>query len=372
MGRRPIWVGLDVGADEMTVCAIDQQSEILVEQAVPAVARELHQLLNPFKRRIALIALESGSCGIHLTRKLRELGYPVAMFDSRKVSKFLAIRQNKTDRNDARGIAEIARLRGTPVSEVRVKSPECQRLRSTLATRQQLLRIRVAAEGSMRSLLRLNGGKLTRSWSATALRQNVRNELARLRKSEDVDLSDEILPLLGLCEAMRSYLEKLDVRLESMAKAHPICRRFMEIPGVGPICALSFYSAVEEPTRFKHSSDIGPYLGLVPKVRQSGQSMARLRISKMGNSMTRGHLGTAALQHLRYANSDLQRWGASLAERVGKQRARTAVSRKLAVIMLAMWKSGESYQCARSGLDPPASGMTADVAAQSSCMPFGG
>jgi transposase len=209
----------------------------------------------------------------------------------------------------------------------------------------------VAAENSIRALFRLNGGKLKSSWSAAVLRQNVRAELARLRKVEKVDLSDEVAPVLALCEAMRSYLEGLDERLEATAKEHPVCSRLMEIPGVGPICALSFYSAIEEPSRFRRNSDVGPYLGLVPRVRQSGQSTARLRISKMGSSMTRGHLGTAALLHLRYAKSDLQVWGESLALRVGKQRARTAVSRKLAVTMLAMWKSGEPYQNSRGTFD---------------------
>ena len=353
MGRKPIWVGLDVGADETAVCGIDGLNAVLLERSIATDAKELHRLIKPFKRRIALIALESGSHGIHLTRKLRGLGYPVAMFGCRQVSKFLAIRQNKTDRNDARGIAEIARLRGKAMGEVRVKSVECQRLRSTLATRQQLLRIRVAAENSLRSLFRLNGGKLKSSWSAAMLRKNVRGELARLRKNEKIDLSDDVLPLLALCEAMRSYLENLDERLESLAKEHPVCRSLMEIPGVGPICALSFYSAIEEPSRFKRNSDVGAYLGLVPKIRQSGQSTTQLRISKMGSAMTRGHLGTAALQHLRYAKSDLQLWGESLAERIGKQRARTAVSRKLAVTMLAMWKSGESYQSLRGGSSKP-------------------
>jgi transposase len=355
MARKPVWIGLDVGADEMTVCAVGDQGNVILEQAVPTNAKTLHVLIKPLKRRIATIALESGAYGIHLARALRALGYPVAMFDCRQASKFLAIRQNKTDTNDARGIAEIARLGGDTVSEVRVKTFECQRLRSTLATRQKLLRLRVAAEGSMRSLFRLNGGKLKSSWSAAVLGRNVRSELARLRKTEKIDLSDEVLPLLSLCEAMRGYLEHLDERLNAMAEQHPVCQRFMEIPGVGPICALSFYSVVEDPSRFQRNADIGPYLGLVPKVRQSGQSSVRLRISKMGNSMTRGHLGTAALQHLRYAKSDLQIWGDGLAERVGKQRARTAVARKLAVTMLAMWKSDEPYRGLRGEVSKPSS-----------------
>ena len=349
MTRKPVWIGLDVGADEMTVCAIDDQGEVLFEEALATEAKKLHLLIKPLKRRIVAIALESGPYGMHLTRTLRKLGYRVAMFDSRQASKFLAIRQNKTDTNDARGIADIARLGIGTVTEVRVKSVECQRLRSTLATRQKLLRLRVAAEGSLRSLFRLNGGKLKPSWSGAALGRNVRSELVRLRKVEKIDLTDDVVPLLSLCEAMRSYLEHLDERLEATAEQHPVCRRLMEIPGVGPICALSFYSAIEDPSRFRRNADIGPYLGLVPKIRQSGQSMVRLRISKMGSAMTRGHLGTAALQHLRYAKSDVQIWGEGLAERIGKQRARTAVARKLAVTMLAIWKSGEPYRGLRSG-----------------------
>lgn len=348
MPRKPVWIGLDVGADQMAACAVGGQGEIIFDQSLPTDARDLHRLLKPMKRRIATIALESGGYGIHLTRSLRQLGYPVTMFECMQVSKFLTINQNKTDKNDARGLAEIARLSGS-VSEVRVKSHECQRLRSTLATRQKLLRVRVAVEGSIRSMFRLNGGKLGSCWSPAVLRRNVRAELARLRKTEKVDLADEVLPLVTLCEAMRVYLHTLDARLESMAKANPVCQRFMEIPGVGPICALSFYSAIEEPSRFHRNADVGAYLGMVPKVRQSGKKMVRKGISKMGNSMTRGHLATAALGHLRFAKSDLEAWGKSLGERVGKPRARMAVARKLAVTMLAMWKTDEPYQGSRGG-----------------------
>ncbi len=122
MARRPVWVGLDVGADQMTVCAIGSEGEVVFEQPLSTSARELHRLTKPFKRRIVTIALESGAYGIHLTRSLRQLGYPVTMFDCRQASKFLAIRQNKTDKNDARGIAEMARIRGENVSEVLEKA----------------------------------------------------------------------------------------------------------------------------------------------------------------------------------------------------------------------------------------------------------
>jgi len=295
------------------------------------------------KRRIRLIALESGCLAIPLVRALRNFGYRVAVFDSRQASKFLAIRRNKTDKNDARGLAELARLGRDTVSEVRVKSAECQRLRSMLVSRQKLVQLRTAAEGSMRSLFRLNGGQLRRCKNAACLRRNVDAELKRIRRLTKVDLTPEVTPLLALSEALRVYVEGLDRKLLQMAQEHPVCSRFLEITGIGPLCALSFFSAVEDPTRFKRNADIGPYLGMVPVVRQSGQSTTKRRISKMGDAMTRSYLSTAALLHLRFGNSIISTWGTSLMERTAKRQAQVAVARKLAVAMMAMWKSGSSY-----------------------------
>lgn len=307
-------------------------------------ATELRKALRPYRRRLRLIAMESGSTGTHLARKLLRLGFPVAVFDARQVSKFLGITQNKTDRNDARGIAEVARLGRQVVSEVRLKDAEVQHLRSALVMRQRLVRIRVAAEGAMRSLFRLNGGRLERARSARLLRRNVTQELARLRKVEKLDLRERVEPILTLCENLRVYLERLDKEIAASAQQNPVCQRFMEIPGVGPICALSFYTAIGEPSRFKRSADVGAYLGMTPRILESGQGTARLGISKMGSRMTRTHLVTAAMIHLRRGQSALCDWGLSLRERSGRGRARVAVARKLAIVMLAMWKSGRPYQ----------------------------
>jgi transposase len=265
------------------------------------------------------------------------------MFEARQASKFLAIRRNKTDKNDARGLADIARLGRGSVSEVRVKTPECQRLRSTLVTRQKLVQLRTAIEGNMRSLFRLNGGKLNSSYSAAALRRNVSEELRRLRRSEKIDLSEEIEPLLALSAAVRGYIEDLNQRLSKRAEEDPVCQRFLEIPGVGPITALAFYSAVDDPHRFRRNADIGAYFGLVPRVRQSGQSLTRTRISKAGDRLTRTYLTSAAQHHLKTADSSLALWGADLSERLRKPGVYVALARKLAVTMLAIWKSGEHY-----------------------------
>ena len=348
MVRRRIWIGLDVGADQTSVCGTDDEGTVLFEQCVPTQISVLHRLLKPDKRRINLIALESGSFGVPLARALVRLGYATAMFEAGQASKYLAIRKNKTDKNDARGLADIARLGRASVSQVRVRSLECQRLRSTLVTRERLVRTRVALEARMRSLLRLNGGRLKRSDSAAALRKNVNDEVARLRKTEKVDLKPELDPLLNLCVAIRDYLHALDEALDKVAAENETCRRFLHIPGVGPLTALTFYCAIEEPARFRRNSDVGAYLGLVPIIKQSGMSVVRLRISKRGDRLARARLTTAAQLHVKYANSAVATWAQGLSRRLGKGAVYTAVARKLAVTMLAMWKTGDAYDPMRS------------------------
>lgn len=343
MTIRRLWVGLDVGADQTAVCGTDDEGTVVFEHLVPTEAFALHKLLAVEKRRIKLISLESGSLAIPLTRSLRKLGYRVAVFDTRQASKFLAIRRNKTDKNDAKGLSEIARLGRDSVSEVRVKSPECQQLRSMIVARQKLVTLRVIAEGSMRSLLRLNGGRLKNSSSATGLRRNVASELKQIRKLGKIDLAEDIEPLLALSEALRANLDRIDKKLLRMARENPVCQNFLAIKGVGPLCALSFYSAVEDPIRFKRNADIGPYLGLVPLVRQSGNTTSKRRISKMGDRITRSYLVSAANLHLRYGDSALRTWGECLINRSSKRQAQVAVARKLAVIMISMWKSKEPY-----------------------------
>lgn len=344
MARTSLWIGLDVGENEMAVCETDDQGNVTFESLLPVDVTALHTLLRPRKRRIRLIGLEAGSCGTALSRSLRKLGYPVAIFEARQASRFLAIRQNKTDKNDARGLADIARLGRDSVSEVRLKTPECQRLRSTLVTRQRLIQLRLALEGTIRSLFRLNGGKLRRAYSVVTLRRYTSEEIRRLRKADRIDLSEDIEPLLELCVAIRGYIDALDERLTKKAEGDPVCRRFLEIPGVGPITALCFYSAIEDPGRFRRNADVGAFLGLVPMVRQSGQSIARYRISKRGDAMTRKCLITAAQQHLRYGKSALTAWGENLGERLRRGGVKVAIARKLAITMLAIWKSGDRYQ----------------------------
>ena len=213
MAGTSLWIGIDAGAYEMSMCATDDAGVVMFQHCCGTKAKAVHELLKREKRRIRLIGLESGSSGTGLTRALRKLGYPVAVFEARQASKFLSIRRNKTDKNDARGLADLARLARGSVTEVRVKSPECQQMRSTLIMRQQLVRLRVTMEGSLRSLISLNGGKLKSSSSARSFENNARSEINRLRKVEKVDLREDTAPLIALSVATRRYVEMLDNRL---------------------------------------------------------------------------------------------------------------------------------------------------------------
>jgi transposase len=173
----------------------------------------------------------------------------------------------------------------------------------------------------------------------------VQSELERLR-AEGVDLQQEILPLLSLCETMRACVQDLDRTLNQRAKSIDICRRWMELPGVGPLTALSFYTAIDDPSRFEKNVDVGPYLGLVPRTWQSAAATRRGRISKRGDRLTRGQLVLAARIAMMPTRpeTELKGWALEVKKRRGHSRAKVALARKLAVVMLAMWKSGESFR----------------------------
>lgn len=345
MDQARILVGIDAGPDGLAICAIDQIGALLGEwQTTASLTHISEQLAGLGSPNDILVGIEAGETAIHLTRGLRAAAYQVRVLETRHASAFMKVRQNKTDRNDARGIAEIVRLGLSVVPAVMVKSSKIQLLRSELVLRDRLMKQRTATENGIKAVLRLNGGRLTRSWSGTHLDRCVKNEIARL-KHEHIDLTEVVLPVLEIAVALRKTLERATRRLERVAQTDPTCRRLMSMPGVGTICALSFYTAVEDPARFVDNADVGPYFGLVPRVSQSGGSAQYGRITHRGNTMTRTHLVTAAKSLMQQPRQDcqLRRWAIKLAERAGRRKAQVALARKMAITLLAMWKSEESF-----------------------------
>jgi transposase len=353
--RRHIWAGLDVGAETTSFCVINDTGEVLQEgscsTSLMSVDREIRWLR---RRKFATVGLEAAT-GTHLARGLRSRGYNVDMYEARQLSKFLRVRRNKTDANDAIGIAEVGRLGQTLVGKVHLKSLECQSLQSRLTIRQHLIRQRVGVVSLLCRQLEHYGGRISRSsLSKRNFSLRVQAEITKLFGRTPNPLTDELRRLLGAAESLLAYQRTVDQDLYHAAADIEVCRRFMAIPGVGCLTALTFYAAVSEPGRFERSSDIGSYFGLTPRIHQSGLTCRLGRISKMGNRAARNALVCAAKGFMRWGNDDdpLRKWAGDIELRRGQRKARIAVARKLGIIMLAMWKRGEEYQPMRHHAQP--------------------
>jgi transposase len=345
MARR-IWAGLDVGVETTSVCIIDDAGDVLHQATCPSALTSVHREIARIRRRkYARVGVEASNAAT-LARGLRSLGYSVDLYETRQLSKFLRVRRNKTDAGDASGIAELGRLGASLVSKVYLKTLEAQALQSRLTIRRHLIRHRVSAVNLLCRQLELYGGRVSRSTRSMQLRAKIEVEIKTLFGRATNPLPPDFDYLLEHCEQLIAYQYQLDGELKRLAANNEVCRRFMQIPGVGPICALTFYAAVGDPHRFKRSSDIGSYLGLTPKLHQSGLTMRLGRISRMGNRTMRTLLTHASLRfmHASKQNSDLLGWASEVEQRRGRGQARVALARKLAVVMVAMWKKGEDYQ----------------------------
>jgi len=342
---KALWAGLDVGVETTSLCVVDAAGTPLHECVCRTDLKEVvSQLRFLRRRRRARVGIEAGS-GIALARGLRNLGYSVDIYETRQLSKFLRVRRNKTDATDARGIAEAGRI-GAFISKVYLKDIECQTLQSWLTIRRHIIRQRVSATNLLCRQIEYYGGRVSRPNNLTRLRGAVRDELKKVFGTSTSEAAAELKFLLSVCEHLMVHEYETDSRLRRLAKSNELCRRFMTIPGVGPICALSFYATVGEPGRFTRSSDVGPYLGLTPQVHESGLTSRKGHISKMGNSATRCLLVQSANLFMRHSQPDctLRRWVEQLERRRSRGAARVALARKLATIMIAMWRSGEAYQ----------------------------
>lgn len=346
MRKNRLWAGIDLGVEMASVCIIDNAGDVLHEGVCPSSAENVRHELGNFRRtRFASVALESG-VGTHVARGLRSRGYPVELYEARQLSKFLRVRRNKTDAGDARGIAEAGRISATLVSKVYLKSLESQSLQSRLAIRRHLIGQRVATVNMLGRQIELFGGRLRCDAKRDGFRPVVEAELRKLFPDRSSSLVAQLRFLADHAERLSAYQRALDRDLKHEASEIDVCRRLMEIPGVGPICALTFYVAVDDPHRFSRATDVGSYFGLAPRIRQSGLTTRKARISKMGNKSVRSLLVHAAGLYLHFdkGDSELGDWTLRLEQRRGRTPSRVALARKLAVIMLAIWKSGGHFK----------------------------
>jgi transposase len=333
------YAALDVSLRSVAVCVIDEEGKVRLERSVPSDVPDLVRCLSEFGEPIHQVGLEAGTLTQHLTYGLREAGFDVVCMEARQVAAALSAMRNKTDKHDARGIAQI--LRSGWYSRVHVKSVESHHLRALLTSRKVMQRKCIDLENEIRGLLKVFGVKLPMRLSRGAFDVAVRETI-----ESDPALSRALLPMLHARQMLFETFMELDRRVRKAAHEDEVCTRFMGIPGVGEITALSFKAAVDDPARFKSSRTVGAHFGLTPRRFQSGEKDNPGRISHAGDSDVRATLYAAANAMLMrsIAWSSLKAWGMRLMKTKGRRRAIVAVARKLAVVLHRMWADGTEFR----------------------------
>ena len=332
------YVGLDVSMEETMVCVMEGSGEAVFKGSVSSTPEAIADLLRRKAPHAERVVLEAGSLSTWHWHGLRALGFPVVCVDARHARAALSMRVNKTDANDAEGLAHLARTGWC--REVRVKSMASHHDRSLLAAREQLGKTKRDLENQMRGLMK-TFGLLVGKVSGGRFEGRVRELLAEVPA-----LCDVIEPLLAARAAVRRECDRLTKRVMDLARDSATCRLLMRHPGIGAINALAFVSTIDDPRRFAKSANVGAYLGLTPRRYQSGEVDRTGRISKCGDAMVRSLLFEAANVLLTRVTKwcPLKAWGMRLMKRIGAKKAKVAVARKMAVTLHRMWMDNADFR----------------------------
>ena len=333
--------GLDVSVKETSICIVDDAGKIVREVKVASEPEALLSVLtNPgyhFKR----IGLEAGPLSQWLYSALAEAGLPVICVETRHMRAVLKAQINKTDRNDARGMAQMMRV--GLYRPVHVKTLRSQKLRMLLTHRKLLQSKAIAIDNDLRGTLRNFGLKV-------GVVGTVKFE-ARIKELVEnlPDLAELVEPLLVVRRVLREQFVIQHRRLLAIVRDDEVCRRLMTVPGVGPVVSLTYRATVDVPARFRKSKAVGAVFGLTCAKHQSGESERSGKISRCGDEMMRVMLYEAAQSMLLHSKkwSWLKAWAMQIARRRGMKKAIVALARRLAVIMHRIWVDGTEFRWTR-------------------------
>jgi transposase len=337
------YAGLDVSVKETSICIVDETGTVCREKKVVSHPDDMVTLLKDPQFPLERVGLEAGPLSQWLYEGLAKAGLPVICIETRHAKSFLKAQQtNKSDRNDARGIAQMMRV--NLFKSVHVKTLTSQMRRALLTARDGLQRSALTIENEIRGILR-NFGLKVGMIGSVKYEQRIRELLEGM---PDL-LVESIERLLDSRRNARDNLAKLDRKVRGTAKSDPICRQLMSVPGVGPVIALAYTSTIDVPGRFRHSRAVGAALGLTPVLNQSGESERTGRVSLHGDAMLRGLLYEGAQAMLTRVKkwSWLKAWAMNVAKRHGAKKAIVALARRLAVILHRMWMDGSTFRWTR-------------------------
>lgn len=338
------YAALDISLRSVNVCVIDTEGKIKAEAKLSSEVEDILAYLDSLGIELAAIGFEAGTLTQYLNYGLTAAGHEVICMEARQVKAALSAMRNKTDKNDARGIAQI--LRSGWYSRVHVKSLESHQIRALLSSRKAVLTKCVDLENEIRGLFKIFGIKLPPRLGHGAFDGAIRETI-----EADVALAHALLPLLDARLVLYRTFRELDNRTRKLAHADEVCRRLMTAPGVGFVTALTFKAGVDDPSRFRRSRTVAAHFGLTPRRFQSGEMDIPGRISRAGDPDVRATLYTAAHAMMTRSSrsSPLKAWGRQLAKKRGHRRAVVAVARKLAVILHRMWIDETQFHWSAEG-----------------------
>jgi transposase len=321
-----------------SVCVVDSDGRVVREGKVASEPGALAAYLKGTAVDLARVGLEAGPLSQWLHAGLAEAGLAVVLLEARRVRAALSAMPVKTDRSDARGIAQLLRMGW--FRPVHVKDRSAQEVRALLTARKQMQAKLMDIEGAVRGILRgfgLELGAVTRRGFEPRVREPVAGQRTLERVME---------PMPRAREALRAEYATLHGDLLRMAREDATCRRLTTVPGVGAVVAITFTSAIDDPARFRRSKDVGAHLGLTPRRHQSGEADRMGRITKAGDAMARSMLFEAANAMLTRSTrfSALKAWAMRIAGRGGMKKAKVALARKLAIVLHRMWVDGADFR----------------------------
>ena len=330
-------IGIDLGSETAEVCLLSQDGSVLGRTTVSMTPEAFsHEFAVPR----ATLLLEASGSSSWVARLLEELGHDVVVCNPRRL-KLIAESTLKTDKLDAEILARLARLSQLDpelVESVSVRSRETQLRSSHLSARDQLIKCRTQLISSVRSVLRSDAIPPVRCDADRFVKKVEAHELPD-------DIREFAQPLLAAIRSLNEQIAVVEAKIRAFAFEMPAVEQFEDIDGVGLITAVAYTVTIEDPKRFEHSRDVGPFIGLTPTLRESGDLSWRGGCTKRGDERLRRLLVQAALCLMRSKrDSALKRWALALAERRGKKKAIVALARKLSVVMHHLWITGERYE----------------------------